>query len=108
MSTRGLKPEWYHKTREMLRCKRLKPEMPGYNLLLYGICELAAAPEMGEEELYDQLQKNYMVPIPKAETKKHPVEQHMLEALRSVGIKSETWNFINDFINEVKAHNNEL
>lgn len=103
MSTRGLKPEWYHKTQEMLRCKRVRKEMPGYNLLLCGICELAADSEMGEEELYEQLQKNYMVPIPEVDEGRHPAEQHMLEALRSVNIESNPWEFMNDFINEVKS-----
>ena len=52
MST-ALSSKWYGKTKEMLRCRRINPQMPGYNLLLCGICELAADEGMTEEELYD-------------------------------------------------------
>lgn len=102
MST-ALSSNWYGKTKEMLRCKRINPQMPGYNLLLCGICELAADEEMKEEELYEEMEKNYMVPILNFESKRHPVEQHMVEALRSAGIEEEPWNFINNYISEVKS-----
>ena len=103
MSTRGLSYTWFGKTKEMLRCKRIKPQMVGYNLLLYGICELAADEQMTEEELYDEMKKNYMVPTIDFESKRHPVNQHMVEALRSVGIEDEPWEFIQNFIAEVKS-----
>ena len=103
MSTRGLSYMWFGKAREMLRCKRINPQMPGYNLLLYGICECAEDEEMTEEELYDEMKKNYMVPIINFESKRHPVEQHMVEALRSAEIEDEPWDFIQKYISEVKA-----
>lgn len=102
MST-ALSSEWYGKAKEMLRCKRINPQMPGYNLLLCGICELTEDEEMTEMELYDEMKKNYMVPILDFESKRHPVEQHMVEALRSAGIKEEPWEFINNYISEVKS-----
>ena len=102
MST-ALSSNWYGKTKEMLRCRRINPQMPGYNLLLCGICELAADEEMSEEELYDEMEKNYMVPILSFESKRHPVAQHMVEALRSAGIEEEPWIFINNYISEMKS-----
>ena len=105
MSTRGLNTIWYQKTKEVLRYRRINPEMPGYNLLLYGICELAVDRKMEKEELYEQLQKNYIVPIPEFNEGRHPAEQHMKEALKSVDIDTDPWNFINEVIDEVSAHN---
>ncbi len=105
MSTRGLSYTWFGKTKEMLRCKRIKPQMVGYNLLLYGICELAADEQMTEEELYDEMKKNYMVPTIDFESSRHPVNQHMVEALRSVGIEDEPWDFMQKYISEVKNSN---
>ena len=63
MSTRGLSYKWYGKAKEMLRCRHVNPQMVGYALLLYGICECAEDEEMTEEELYDEMKKNYMVYI---------------------------------------------
>ena len=107
MST-ALSSKWYGKTKEMLRCKRINPQMPGYNLLLCAICELAADEGMTEEELYDEMKKNYMVPILDFESKRHPVEQHIVEALRSAGINEEAWDFMNNYITEVKTSKKNL
>ncbi len=103
MSTRGLSYVWFGKAKEMLRCKRINPQMVGYNLLLYGICECAEDEQMTEEELYDELKNNYMVPILDFESKRNPVEQHMVEALRSAGIEENPWEFINNYISEVNS-----
>ena len=94
MSTRGLSYKWYGKAKEMLRCRHINPQMVGYTLLLYGICECAEDEEM---------KKNYMVPTIDFESNRHPVNQHMVEALRSVGIEDEPWEFIQNFIAEVKS-----
>ena len=70
---------------------------------IYGICECAEDEEMTEKELYDEMKKNYMVPTIDFESNRHPVNQHMVEALRSVGIEDEPWEFIQNFIAEVKS-----
>ena len=49
------------------------------------------------------MKKNYMVPTIDFESNRHPVNQHMVEALRSVGIEDEPWEFIQNFIAEVKS-----
>lgn len=103
MSTRGLSYKWYGKAKEMLRCRHINPQMVGYTLLLYGICECAEDEKMTEKELYDEMKKNYMVPTIDFESNRHPVNQHMVEALRSVGIEDEPWEFIQNFIAEVKS-----
>lgn len=106
MSTKGLNYKWYSKAKEMLRCKKICPQMVGYNLLLYGICECAEDEQMTEEELYDEMQNNYMVPIPELKSAFHPVRQHMDDALNSVGIVKDPWKFIQDYINEVNNYGN--
>ena len=106
MATRRLNNEVHRKTIEFLRCKQINPSMPGYNLMLCGICELHEDSQMCEEELYDVLYKNYMVPNPKVENNKHPVKQHMEESLKAVGIDIDPWKFMNDFINEINAYEN--
>lgn len=77
-------PQMYEKARVIVRLTGINPEMPGYEMLIKAIVTYKVD---GPENLLNNIAKETSV-IPSLkplEKDRHPVEQMMIEAMRSIG-----------------------
>ena len=81
-------PGLYLKAKETVRLTGINPEMPGYEMLITAIVIYKAE---GTEHLYEKVAEEIsLVPgqktLDEKEQRRHPVEQWMTEAMKSIGI----------------------
>lgn len=81
-------PGLYIKAKEVVRRTGINPEMPGYEMLIKAIVIYKVK---GREGLYENIAKETSVvpgqrPLDHKEEERHPVQQRLIEAMRSVGI----------------------
>lgn len=96
-------PELYKKARGIVRVTRINNSMPGYEMLIKAIviCKV-----QGTEDLYSETaRETSVVPVQRYltrdEKKRHPVEQMILEAMRSSGIEDSVMDFIQKLANQI-------
>lgn len=90
-------PGLYVKAREQVRLTGIKSEMPGYEMLIKAAVIYKVE---GNENLYDKVAQECSVipnqgPLLKD---RHPVEQMLIEAMRSIGIG---YNNVLTFVAEI-------
>ena len=96
-------PGLYLKAREAVRLMGINPEMPGYEMLITGIVIYKVE---GPELLYEKVADEISVvpgqkPLDKREEERHPVQQWMTEAMKSVGIDyDDVINFVAELAND--------
>ena len=81
-------PGLYIKAKEVVRLTGINPEIPGYEMLITAIVIYKVE---GAKLLYEKVAEEISVvpgqkPLDKKEEKRHPVEQWMTEAMKSIGI----------------------
>lgn len=79
-------PGLYTKAREQVRLTGIRPEMPGYEMLIKAAVIYKVE---GKEKLYDKVAKECSV-IPSQHPllkDRHPVQQLLTEAMKSIGIQ---------------------
>ena len=81
-------PGLYLKARETVRLTGINPEMPGHEMLITAIVIYKVE---GPELLYEKVAEEISVvpgqkPLDKKEEERHPVQQWMTEAMKSIGI----------------------
>ena len=84
-------PGLYLKAKEAVRLAGINPEMPGYEMLVKAIVIYKVE---GSERLYEKVAEQSSVvpfqrPLGENAQKRHPVQQMILEAVKSVGIDFE-------------------
>ena len=81
----------YLKAKEAVRLTGINPEMPGYEMLVKAIVIYKVE---GPERIYEKVAEQSSVvpfqrPLGENAQKRHPVQQMILEAVKSVGIDFE-------------------
>ena len=81
-------PGLYIKAKEVVRLTGINPEIPGYEMLITAIVIYKVE---GPELLYEKVAEEISVvpgqkPLDKKEEERHPVQQWMTEAMKSIGI----------------------
>lgn len=96
-------PGLYIKAKEVVRRTGINPEMPGYEMLAIAIVIYKVE---GLKQLYQKVAEEISVvpgqkPLDKKEEERHPVQQWMTEAMKSIGINyNDVINFVEKLAND--------
>lgn len=96
-------PGLYMKAKELVRVTGINSAMPGYEMLTKAIVIYNV---QGGDDLYNAVAEEMSVvpgqrPLTVNEEDRHPVEQRILEAMRSAGIDDNVKGFIADLASQL-------
>lgn len=96
-------PGLYMKAKELVRVTGINSAMPGYEMLTKAIVIYNV---QGGDDLYNAVEEEMSVvpgqrPLTANEEDRHPVEQRILEAMRSAGIDDNVKGFIADLASQL-------
>lgn len=96
-------PGLYMKAKELVRVTGINSAMPGYEMLIKAIVIYNV---QGGDDLYNAVAEEMSVvpgqrPLTVNEEDRHPVEQRILEAMRSAGIDDNVKGFIADLASQL-------
>lgn len=96
-------PGLYMKAKELVRVTGINSAMPGYEMLTKAIVIYNV---QGGDDLYNAVEEEMSVvpgqrPLTVNEEDRHPVEQRILEAMRSAGIDDNVKGFIADLASQL-------
>ena len=99
----------YTKATEELRHQGLNSKMPGYEMLKVAIVVFKVKGneytlEDERDSFFKEVEKSMTSPVPSINpvvTKRHPIEQWILETLRERGMEDSAISFIKDIANKI-------